>query len=96
MRFFVEAGTYRGDTIAYLASHARRLISVELDTELFTAPERRFRSAPDVEVRLGDALDEIPEIVGSLSSPALIWLDGHFSGPGTASGNGAEAAAAVL
>jgi hypothetical protein len=93
---FVESGTYRGDTVAYLASYARRIVSVELDPTLFEAARKRFESHPGVEIRCGDALEEIPKVVGTLDSPPLVWLDGHFSGGGTASGEEPEPAAAIL
>ena len=92
----VESGTYRGDTVAYLASHARRVVSVELDATLFQAAKTRFESTPGVEIRWGDALEEIPKIVEALDSPPIVWLDGHFSGVGTASGREPEPAASIL
>jgi hypothetical protein len=93
---FVEAGTYRGDTVAFFLPHARRIVSVEMDEALWGAAARRFSGHPHVEVVLGDAEQEIPRIVAAITEPALIWLDGHYSGEGTAHGEHAEPAVAIL
>jgi len=93
---FVEAGTYLGDTVAFIAEHADRVVSVELHDGLCQRAVERFAGAPNVEIRHGDALDLVPAIVAELTAAPLIWLDGHYSGEGTASGRESEPAAAIL
>jgi predicted O-methyltransferase YrrM len=93
---FVESGTYLGDTVDFFLPHARRIVSVEMDEELWRRASQRFGKQPQVEVVRGDAEQEIPRIVGALGEPALIWLDGHYSGEGTAHGEQAEPAVSIL
>jgi predicted O-methyltransferase YrrM len=93
---FVEAGTYLGDTVQFFLPHAGRIVSVELDDELWRAATERFRDQPKVTIVRGDAEQEIPRIVGELEQPPLVWLDGHHSGDDTAQGEHAEPAVAIV
>jgi hypothetical protein len=92
----VESGTFLGDTVAFFVPHARRIVSVEIDDDLWRRAAERFREHPHVEILHGDAEAEIPRIVGELDEPALVWLDGHYSGAGTGRGNSDEPAVEVI
>lgn len=93
---FVEAGTYLGDTVAYIAKHADLVVSVELHDELWQRAAHRFAGVRNVDIQHGDALDLVPAIVARLDAPPLVWLDGHYSGEGTALGSENEPAALIL
>ncbi|WP_133057983.1 hypothetical protein [Mycolicibacterium vulneris] len=95
-RIFVEAGTFRGETTAFLIPHADQVISVELHDGLFAAAKKRFAKHPSVTLIHGDSLIEIPKIVANCSTPPLVFLDGHFSGDGTAMGEEMEPAESTL
>lgn len=85
-RVFVETGTWRGDTVAKIAPCVDRAITIELDQTLFEAARERFADTPTVEVILGDSGDVVGQLLPGLESPAVFWLDGHYSGPGTGLG----------
>jgi hypothetical protein len=95
-RILVESGTYKGGTVRFCAPRMDRVISVELDPQLFEAARRRFADEPGVEILHGDATEVIPDVVSRLTEPPLIWLDGHFSGGETARGEVVEPALAIL
>lgn len=95
-RIFVEAGTYRGATTAFFAQRVDRVISVELHDGLYAAARQRFSRQPNVTLIKGDSLVEIPKAVAACESPPLVFLDGHFSGPGTAKGELVEPAELTL
>jgi hypothetical protein len=95
-RIFVEAGTYKGETTAFFAPHADRVISVELHQGLFAAAEQRFAKDANVTIINGDSLVEIPKIVANCPTPPLVFLDGHFSGSGTAESEEMEPAESTL
>jgi hypothetical protein len=95
-RTFLESGTYRGDTTAYFVPHADRVITVEIDDQYYQKAKARFAAEPKVEVVIGDALAEIPRIVGELGDPPLIWLDGHYSGGATGLGVEVEPALTII
>lgn len=93
---FVESGTHRGDTVAAFVPHARRIISVELDSALYEFAVRRFAAERHVEIILGDAIEEIPRLMQRLGGGWLLWLDGHFSGGVTARGQRDEPVLEIL
>ena len=95
-RTFIESGTYLGDTTAFLRPHVDRIVTVEVEPKLHADAERRFAADPGVEVLLGDAQKLIPEIARQVADPAMIWLDGHFSGGVTGVGEQVEPALAIL
>lgn len=95
-RIFVEAGTYKGETTAFFVPHVDQVISVELHDGLYAAAQRRFANESKVTLVHGDSLIEIPKIVANCSSPPLVFLDGHFSGEGTAEGVEMEPAESTL
>ena len=85
IKSFVETGTYLGDTLAVVARDASIACwSIELDSELHRAAVVRFQGYSNVQVLHGDSgrLLANVEPVG----PVLYWLDGHYSGSGTAQG----------
>src|SRR5262249_8871397 len=82
----VETGTYRGDMMYFAGKHFRRAYSIELDPVLFRQNQDRFRGSSTIELIEGDSGVELPKLVQRLTGRALFWLDGHYSGPGTACG----------
>jgi hypothetical protein len=83
----VETGTYLGGTIAALRHRFARIYSIELDDALYERARARFARAPNVTLLHGDSADVLPALLSRLRGPALFWLDGHYSGPGTAKGH---------
>jgi hypothetical protein len=77
---FVESGTFLGGTVEYFLPHAKRIVSVEIEPELYEPACRRFESSPSVELVLGDALDVIPRVLAEVSEAPFVYLDGHFTG----------------
>jgi hypothetical protein len=92
----VESGTYLGGTVAFFVPHASRIVSVEIDPALHARAQQRFSADPNVDLRLGDALEVVPSVIAELDRPCLLWLDGHFSGGITGRGDVDEPAAEIL
>jgi hypothetical protein len=86
LRTLVETGTYRGGTIEALKDRFARIYSVELDDALYARARARFAGMAHVTLLHGDSADVLPALLPRLTGPALFWLDGHYSGPGTAKG----------
>jgi hypothetical protein len=94
---FVESGTYLGGTVAFMLPFARRIVSVEIEPALYEAARRRFADDANVELLLGDATSIVPEVAAALQEPALVWLDGHFTGGvNTVRGEAVEPAPGIL
>ncbi len=83
----VETGTYLGDMIARTRHLFERLYTIEVDATLHANATARFSSDAAVTVVLGDSAHQLPKILEQLSSPAVFWLDGHYSGGETGKGD---------
>jgi hypothetical protein len=82
----VETGTFQGDMMYFAKSRFAKAYSIELDPGLYRANRERFSGSPSIELIEGDSGVELPKLVTRLTQPTLFWLDGHYSGPGTACG----------
>jgi hypothetical protein len=76
---WVETGTFQGDTTAFLAQRAKRVVSIEPEPTLHAAAAARFQGVANVEIRKGLSEDVLPEVLPTLSGDVCFWLDGHFS-----------------
>lgn len=83
----VETGTYLGDMIARTRHLFDRLYTIEVDPKLHANASARFSADPAVTLILGDSAHELPKILKELTSPAVFWLDGHYSGGETGKGD---------
>jgi hypothetical protein len=92
-RTFIETGTFVGNTTMRCSNTFERVITMELDADLFRQARAYLASRPNVSCLHGDALQLLPTV---LDSPevvdALVFLDGHFSGGATAHGSLVEPA----
>ena len=76
---WVETGTFQGDTTAFLAERARKVISIEPEPALYAAAAARFRDRPNVELHAGLSEQVMPGVLKALSGDVRFWLDGHYS-----------------
>ncbi len=83
---FVETGTFHGDTAARMAAFGFDVTTIELSADLHRQARERFAGQPKVDCRHGDSASVLPVVAAALDRPALFWLDGHYSGEGTARG----------
>lgn len=87
LKQFIETGTLHGDTLAYIARHGTiSTMSIELSDTYFSEAQRRFAEYSNVTLLHGDSCRLIPDIVSQSQTPALFWLDGHYSGGDTGKG----------
>jgi hypothetical protein len=83
----IETGTHLGETVDYFARISGfSVTSIELDDSLYQQAKERFSGKRNVTLIHGDSGEVLPRICGSLKERALFWLDGHYSGTGTAKG----------
>jgi hypothetical protein len=82
-RIFVETGTYRGRTTLFMADRVARCITIEVDDALYRQAQAAFAGRAGIELHHGDSAALLPRILDTIAEPALFWLDGHYSGPGT-------------
>jgi hypothetical protein len=87
LRTLVETGTYLGGTVLAARRRFDRIISIELDPTLAANTRRLFARAKNVTILEGDSGKLLPDVAARIEEPVLWWLDGHYSGPGTALGD---------
>lgn len=80
----VETGTFRGDSAALLGDIFPIVWSIELSPELHRAASARLHDRPHITVLQGSSREHLSVVCDQLTAPALFWLDGHWSGAGTA------------
>jgi len=83
LRYFVETGTYLGDTTAAVADLFDRCWTIELSNDLYERARQKF-AGTSIECLQGDSGAMLRKVVGDLPGPALFWLDAHASGGITA------------
>ena len=81
---FVESGTLHGDTLAAVREEFGALHSIELLDSLYKAAVARFEDDSKIRIHRGDSGDVLSSVISTFSNPAVFWLDGHYSGSGTA------------
>lgn len=84
---FIETGTNQGLTPLFLSGSFRDVYTIELHEGLWGAAVQRLSGHGNVHCLQGDSTVVLPEILKTIEEPAVIWLDGHHSGPGTAYGD---------
>ena len=61
-KVFIETGTYYGDKIDALKHLFVKIISIELDKELYEKTKQRFKNYSNIEIIQGDSSEILPKI----------------------------------
>jgi hypothetical protein len=85
-KYFIETGTYLGETPLKLKSYFDHIWTIELDAIYFNNANKKLSKYANISCMHGDSKDILPKLVKDLDSPCLFWLDGHYSGGRTAQG----------
>lgn len=83
---FIETGTLAGDTVHNMVQHFNKIYSIELSEIYYSHAKQRFSGLKNVEIYLGDSAALLPMVIRDVDSPAIFFLDGHWSGFNTAKG----------
>ena len=86
---FIETGTADGNTAGWASRHFQHVTTIELNDERYRAATNQYGTRDNIEFIKGKSQEELPEIVTTLTAPAICWLDAHYAGGGTA-GEGYE------
>lgn len=85
LKTFIETGTYRGDSLAYMADLFPQLYSIELGQEFYDQAVARFLDQAHVSLLHSDSAQGLKVALKNCGgAPALFWLDAHYSGGDTA------------
>jgi hypothetical protein len=83
-KILIETGTFYGDMLHACRKSFLQIFSIELHEGLAALARRRFDKQPHIHLFQGDSRQVLPEILAGIHEPAVFWLDGHYSGAGTA------------
>ncbi|MDB5193132.1 MAG: hypothetical protein JWQ96_2695 [Segetibacter sp.] len=86
LSILVETGTFLGDMVFAMKDDFKKIISIELSNELYSKATQRFKNNKNIEILEGDSGELLKKVIDEIKEPALIWLDGHYSGGITAKG----------
>jgi hypothetical protein len=79
--YFVETGTWRGDSLAYAAKFSfKKLYSIEIVPEIAEQARKRFQNDRRIKILTGSSHLLFPDILKEIDGNALFWLDAHFPG----------------
>jgi hypothetical protein len=98
LRTLIETGSYDGKTLVLLAAEFDAIHSIELSADFHALCQHKMveHGITNVHLHLGDSADVLPAVLDLVPPPALIYLDAHFMGPGTALGSAYTPAPAEL
>src|SRR5687767_2471368 len=77
---FVETGTYYGKTAVWASSIFEQVLTVEFSKEIHESNLETYKEHKGISFLFGDSRRFLKEIVPSLTSSAIFWLDSHWSG----------------
>jgi len=87
IKILIETGTYLGETLEACKPHFNKLISIELDQNLYQVAVKKFANDTQIHIYHGDSGKIIEKIIKDIKQPCLFWLDGHYSEGITAKGD---------
>lgn len=83
---FIETGTCLGDMSQHASQMFRVVHTIELGPELAMRSRRALAGAPNVTVHQGDSGSILGDLLRTIDTSCMFWLDGHYSGGTTARG----------
>jgi hypothetical protein len=82
----IETGTFEGEMVYALRNDFRRIYSIELDQDLCSQAQARFEGMAHITILHGDSGQILGDLLASISTPVVFWLDAHYSWGATAHG----------
>ncbi|MBC2695541.1 MAG: hypothetical protein HF982_09775 [Desulfobacteraceae bacterium] len=80
IQVFIETGTYLGDMVYAVSKEFDGIVSIELSENLYRKALRRFAKHKNIHIYHGDSTVVLLKVGQTLTTPALFWLDAHYSG----------------
>jgi DNA repair exonuclease SbcCD ATPase subunit len=79
LNYFVETGTFEGDSVEQVKPLFEVIHSIELAEEYYTKAVERFQATPHVQIHLGRSEEELRSLQPVLADQSVLyWLDAHW------------------
>jgi len=79
LKVFIETGSYVGGTLFWASQHFGKVIGIEISRFYYEFCKRTCGGAKNVVLIRGDSRTELSRALSLAKSPALVWLDAHWS-----------------
>lgn len=83
---FIETGTYKGKMVYAVMPYIDNIYTIELSEFHFERAQNRFAGYPNIKIIQGQSGEVIPELMKNINQNCLFWLDAHYSGGSTSTG----------
>ena len=83
---FIETGTHLGETIVPMSNFFDELHTIELSELYYQHFSKQEYNTKKIKSYLGDSSKLLPEILTTIDSDSIFFLDGHYSSDQTAKG----------
>ena len=80
LKTLIETGTYYGEMVSAMSTHFDALYSIEQNNALAERAAKEFAGDSRIHIIHGDSKTVLPELLRSLTQPALFWLDAGYYG----------------
>jgi len=77
---WVETGTFKGETTAFLAKRFSKVITLEPSPHFFDLAKANLSKYRNVSILHASSEEKFEECLITVAPKANLWLDGHFSG----------------
>lgn len=79
LKVFIETGFYVGGTLFWASFHFEKVIGIEISRFYYRFAKRACGNTKNVILIRGDSRTELYRALSLAESPALVWLDAHWS-----------------
>lgn len=79
-KFFIETGTFKGDTTVEASKLFNHVISIELKDSLFYDAQSRFRNVKNIQLFKGESSSVLRDVLDKIHADAVFFLDAHWAG----------------
>lgn len=76
--YFIETGTYLGETTMLAANVFENVFSIEASPKLFLRAAQRLRTVRRPHFLLGDTRHVLPLLIEAINGPIVFYLDAHW------------------
>lgn len=85
--YFIETGTYMGETILRFIDDFEKLYTIELSDKIYDEFNKKNYNRNKLKSILGDSSIVLKDVIDELRGNSIFFLDGHYSSCDTGKGN---------
>jgi len=79
INILIETGTFMGEMVKAMAPYFKKILTIELSTEIYTETSKNLSHLHNISFLQGDSTNVLPEILKNITEPASFWQDENYS-----------------